>query len=277
MDLSIVIVSWNVKDKLYNNLSAIFSSRGVYSFEVFVVDNASTDGSADMVRQEFPQVRLIANQENIGFARANNLALKQATGEFILLLNPDMLPGVDTFTEALIWARFNPQAVVSGCRLVGPDGQTIEQVRRFPRLSDQLFITLKLPHVFPALLNSYLNKGFDYNRAAKVDSLRGAFFLINRARYKEISGQDVPQLDERYFVWFEEVDFCRQIYKQGGEVWYCPNASCLDYVGASFKQLPLGQGQNYFSDSMIKYFAKWHKPWEASILRAAWRLVRLFI
>ena len=277
MDLSVIIVSWNVKDKLYSNLSAVFSSLGIGSFEVFVVDNASTDGSADMVHQEFPQVRLIANQENLGFARANNLALKQASGEFILLLNPDMLPAADTLSKSLIWARSNPQAVVSGCRLISPDGQIIEQVRRFPHLFDQLLITLKLPHVFPVLLNSYLNKGFDYNKAAKVDSLRGAFFLINRVRYKEISGQDVPQLDERYFVWFEEVDFCRQIYRQGGEVWYCPEASCLDYVGASFKQLPRGQGQDYFSDSMIKYFAKWHKPWETATLRVAWRLVRLFI
>ena len=277
MDLSIIIVSWNVKDKLAKNLAALFASDFSGSMEVFVVDNASIDGSADMVSRDFPQVKLVANTENLGFSRANNIATKQASGNFILLLNPDMQVEPDTLTRSLAWAQANSQAVVSGCRLVDASGQTIKQVRRFPKLFDQLLVALKLPHVLPALLNSYLAIDFDYDREARVDSLRGAFFMINRARYQEISGQALPLLDERYFVWFEEVDFCRQVYLQGGEVWYSPAARCLDYVGASFKQLPRTKSQKYFSDSMIKYFEKWHHPLEAAILRLVWRLVHLVI
>lgn len=277
MDISIIIVSWNVKEKLRANLSALLHSLGAFKFEVLVVDNASSDGSADMVRQEFPSVRLIANQENLGFAKANNQAVGLTSGDFILLLNPDMQVRPNTLSDILAWVKKNPQATVSGCRLVDEKGNIIKQVRRFPRFFDQLMVTLKIPHIFPAVNRAYLCVGFDYSRAARVDSIRGAFFLINRANFQKISGSALPFLDERYFIWFEEVDFCRQVYKLGGEVWYTPAAECLDYVGASFRQVKRGQGQKYFCDSMLKYFQKWGQKWEYDILRFAWRLVGIII
>jgi len=273
MDISIIIVSWNVKEKLRANLSALLHSLGAFKFEVLVVDNASADGSADMVRQEFPSVRLIVNQENLGFAKANNQAIRLVSGDFILLLNPDMQVRPDTLTNILDWAKKNQQATVSGCRLVDERGDIIRQVRRFPRFFDQLMVVLKIPHIFPAINRAYLCADFDYGCATRVDSIRGAFFLINRANYQKISGLDQPFLDERYFIWFEEVDFCRQVYKLGGEVWYTPAAECLDYVGASFRQVKRGQGQKYFRDSMLKYFQKWGKKWEYDILKFVWRLV----
>ena len=96
MDLSIIIVSWKVKEKLRANLQALFASQGDFSYEVFVVDNNSDDGSVDMIKDEFPRVKLIANTENVGFAKANNHAIKLASGDYILLLNPDMLVNPDT-------------------------------------------------------------------------------------------------------------------------------------------------------------------------------------
>ena len=276
MDLSIIIVSWNVKEKLRANLKALDKSRGDFSREIFVVDNNSSDGSAALVAKEFPFVKLLVNQENLGFSRANNQAIRQSTGRYILLLNPDMLVEEDSLEKILNWADDNRQATVSGCRLLDFEGKTIRQVRSWPRFWDQFLITLKIPHLFPWVLNSYLCSGFDYKQPAKVDSIRGAFFLINRENYKKISGGQEPELDERYFLWFEEVDFCRQVYAWGGEVWYTPAASCRDYVGASFAQLRRGQAQAYFSDSMLKYFAKWGKKWEERILSWAWRLVKLF-
>ena len=277
MDLSIIIVSWNVKDKLRENLSALFKTRGDFKFEVFVVDNNSADGSAAMVRAEFSAARLIANSENLGFARANNQAIKQAGGQFILLLNPDMRVGADTLEKVLSWAKDNQQATVIGCHLVDEKGQTIKQVRRFPKFFDQLLITLKIPHLIPGAVNKYLLSDFNYAAAAKVDSIRGAFFLINRENYQKISGLGKPFLDERYFIWFEEVDFCREVYKLGGEVWYTPAAECLDYVGASFALVKLGQKQKYISESMLKYFQKWGKKWEYDILKIVWGVVRIFL
>ena len=277
MDLSVIIVSWNVKDKLRSNLAALFSSFSPYKFEVFVVDNASSDGSAEMVSSEFKQVRLIENRVNAGFARANNQAFRQASGRYILLLNPDMKVEGDTLAKMLDWAEANPQAVVSGCRLTDEAGRLVRQVRRFPRFFDQLLVTLKVPHLFPHSIDRYLAADFDYDRAAAVDSIRGAFFLINRVAYKRLSDGQEPELDERYFVWFEEVDFCRTVRELGGQIWYTPVAGCLDYVGASFKQIKRRQGQDYFSDSMLKYFAKWHTPWETSVLRLAWRIIKVFV
>jgi len=277
MDLSVIIVSWKVKEKLRANLRALYASRGDFSYEVYVVDNNSGDGSIDMVRAEFPQVKLLANSDNLGFARANNQALLQAQGDYVLLLNPDMLVNPDTLFNALIWAKNNQQAVVSGYKLVDSQGEIIKQVRRFPLFFDQLMIIIKLPHLLPGVLNHYLHNSFDYEKEAKVDSIRGAFFLINKKAWLNISGQKNILLDERYFIWFEEVDFCRQVYQNGGEVWYSPAAQCVDYVGASFGQVALTTKQKYFEDSMLKYFKKWEAVWQYYLLKIAWQLVDLIV
>lgn len=277
MDIAIIIVSWNVKEKLRANLNALFQSLGVFKFTVYVVDNASSDGSAEMVRREFPEVKLIANQANLGFAKASNQAIKLTSEKFILLLNPDMRVEPNTIYNILDWATKNPQATVSGCHLVDEKGNDIKQIRNFPKFFDELMVTLKIPHIFPAVLNNYLCANFDYSQSARVDSIRGAFFLINRENYKKISGLDIPLLDEQYFIWFEEVDFCRQVYKYGGEVWYTPAAQCLDYVGASFSQVKRVKTQEYFRDSMLKYFKKWGKQWEYYILKFTWSLVGVFV
>ncbi|MBN2884792.1 glycosyltransferase family 2 protein [Patescibacteria group bacterium] len=275
MDISIIIVSWNVKEKLRANLQALLPSLEGLRAEVIVVDNNSQDGSRKMIKDEFPQVQLIANKKNLGFAKANNQALKISQGEYILLLNPDMLVFPQTIKRLFSWAENKPEAVVVGCRLETSNGSLLPHIRRFPRLSDQLAIVLKLPHIFPHIVDKYLFKNFDYSCAQKVDSIRGACFLINRSSWQNISGASVPLLDERYFIWFEEVDFCQQVYKNGGEVWYTPITSCVDYVGQSFNQVNTASKQIYFQDSMLKYFFKWKPRWQYYILKNVWPLGRL--
>jgi GT2 family glycosyltransferase len=265
MDLSIIIVSWNVKEKLRENLAAIFKSQGKFSCEVFVVDNDSGDGSAGMVQSEFPQVRLIVNQANSGFAKANNQAIRIAQGRYVLLLNPDMRVFPETLASMLDWMDQNPQASVAGCHLIDQAGKTILHVRRFPKIWDQLAIVLKLPHLFTGVLDKYLIKSFDYGKSSKVDSIRGAFFMI---RHETID--NVGRLDERFFLWFEEVDYCLRVIKAKGEVWYSSAAQCVDFIGQSFEQVPKGQTQVYFRDSMLKYFRKWHPAWQCWILMLAW-------
>lgn len=277
MDLSVIIVSWKVKEKLRANLEALFNSQGDFSYEVFVVDNNSQDGTVEMLKNDFPQVKLISNFDNLGFAKANNQAIKEALGDYLLLLNPDMLLNPDTLDKSLKNAKNNQQAIVSSCRLVNQQGETIKHVRRFPTFFDQLMIILKIPHLLPAVLNNYLLANFNYDLEAKVDSVRGAFFLINRKGWQEISGKEKPFLDEQYFIWFEEVDFCKQVYQQGGEVWYFPAATCLDYVGASFSQIKINIKQNYFRDSMLKYFKKWHFKGEFFVLKFFWLLTTSLI
>ena len=277
MDLSIIIVSWKVKEKLRANLTALDASIGDFSKEIYVVDNNSGDGTVEMIKTEFPQVKLIANSENYGFAKANNQAIKLAKGDYILLLNPDMLVNPDTLIKALTWAKDNQQATVSGFRLVNEKGEAISQIRRFPNLFDQLMVIWKIPHFLPFVLNHYLCKNFDYCHEAKVDSVRGAFFMINKRVWQEISREELPLLDERYFIWFEEVDFCKQVYQAGGEVWYSPTADCLDYIGTSFGQVAINTKQGYFKDSMLKYFKKWHPAWQSAILEGSWSSVKFLM
>jgi GT2 family glycosyltransferase len=283
MDLSVIIVSWNVQEKLKENLRALWQSQGDLRFEVFVVDNNSADATVEMVKKEFPQVKLITNDKNLGFAKANNQGIRQAQGDFILLLNPDMKVRPDTLINMIKWMKENKQAGVAGCHLVDKRGNTVKQVRRFPTVWDQLAIVLKLPHLFPKILNKYLRIDFDYSQPAKVDSIRGGFMMIRTSPPTPLlirRGEVIPPwresrgevLDERYFLWFEEVDFCCRIYKAGGEVWYTPAAQCLDYVGQSFKQLPRGKTQKYFRNSQLAYFKKWHPAWQYWVLKLTWPL-----
>jgi len=270
MDISVVIVSWNVKEKLRENLRALYQSQSEISFEVFVVDNNSHDGSAVMVETEFPQTKLIANEDNRGFSRACNQGIKESAGNFILLLNPDMKVFSDTLLSMLTFMKSKPTAAVAGGHFVDASGQTIPQVRRFPQLQDQLAIVFKLPHIFPGILKKYLYTDFDYSRAQIVDSIRGSFFMISKSAYSHLNQEKLSLLDERYFIWLEEVDFCRAVAALGGEVWYNPLARCEDYVGASFAQVKRGQTQLYFRTSMLQYFHKWRPFYEYLILWLAW-------
>jgi len=272
MKLSIIIVSWNSQEKLKKNLENVFSSNFKFELEVFVVDNNSQDGTVEMVKKNFPNVCLIANTENLGFARANNQAIKKACGDFVLLLNPDMQVHKDTLQKMCDWMMRNPQASVASCHLVNEKGETIKHVRNFPRFFDQAMIILKIPHIFPAILNNYICADFDYTKDARVDSVRGSFFMIRKNILDKISG-----LDERYFIWFEEVDFCKQVYENNGEVWYTSSTVCVDFIGQSFALVKKKNKQIYFRNSMLSYFQKWHSYWEYLLLKFFWKIVFLFI
>lgn len=255
MNLSIITVSWNVKDKLRACVKSVFENKGVLEIEYFVVDNASRDGTVEMLVREFPQVRVIANVENKGFARANNQAISVSTGEFVLLLNPDMRVLPETLARMVAWMRGHPRAGVASGKLLDEQGNLNTEAlpRRFPGFFDQAAIMLKVPHLFPCVLDHYLWRDFDAEKEQKVDSVRGSFFMIRREVLEKLKG-----LDDRYFIWFEEVDFCKQVWNAGFEVWYVPSVMCVDYIGQSFKQQTGMWRQKQFTKSMVQYFEKWH-------------------
>lgn len=259
-DFSLVTVGYKSRDYLRALVESVLAGRADFSVEHFIVDNASGDGTLAMLRQEFlPRtdkkfnLHLIANETNRGFAAANNQALRQARGKFIILLNPDMRLQADTLTNLWHWLQVNPQAAVTGISLVTAAGKNLPQARRFPGLWDQLMILFKVPHVAPRVVKNYLQTDFNFLRSQTVDSVRGSFMVIRPEVLAEVG-----LLDERYFIWFEEVDFCKQVREAGYQVWYTPAAQATDFVGRSFALVSGWQKQRYFTTSMVEYFRKWH-------------------
>lgn len=265
MDLSIVIVSWNVERLLRENLDSIYKNTKKINFEIFVVDNNSDDNTVKMIESEFPEVKLIKNNINTGFSKANNQAIKESIGRYVLLLNPDMRIVEGTLDDIVDWMDKNKKVGISSCYLVGHDGKTVKHVRRFPSVFDQLMVVLKIPHILPFVLNNYLMSDFNYSHESSVDSVRGSFFMMRREMIK-----DVGLLDESYFIWFEEVDYCKRAKNNNWGVSYVPGIKCVDYVGKSFEIVSRGKKQIYFRNSMLYYFEKWHPRWQYILLRIAW-------
>ncbi|MBU2081475.1 glycosyltransferase family 2 protein [Patescibacteria group bacterium] len=143
MDLTIIIVSWNVKDFVRDNLKSIYENTKNIEFEIYVVDNDSKDGTVEMIKNEFPEAHLITNNYNAGFAKANNQAIKLAKGRYVLLLNPDMRVLPETLEKMVKWMDNHKQAGIAGCCLIKENGETVPHIRRFPKFLDQLAIVLK--------------------------------------------------------------------------------------------------------------------------------------
>ncbi|PIT87209.1 MAG: hypothetical protein COU31_04165 [Candidatus Magasanikbacteria bacterium CG10_big_fil_rev_8_21_14_0_10_40_10] len=255
MDLSVITVSFNNQEHIGAQLRSVKSASKNLTVEQIVVDNASQDKTVDLV-SEFSDVKLIKNSTNLGFAVANNLALKKATGDYILFLNPDMeIFETDILVKMLEYIKNHPQIGILTCRLTDQNGRTNLGAgpRRFPRVLDQILVILKLPHLFKNILNKYYYADLDQNNPQAVDSARGAFMLVRRELLDKLG----RAFDERFFVWFEDVDLCRSVWQLGYEVVYHPAFVCVDWVGRSFAQIPPYQKQKQFLNSQLKYFKKW--------------------
>lgn len=253
VELSIIIVNWNTKDYLKKCLESISHAQKDILFEVIVVDNHSSDSSGAMVAREFPDVHLISNNYNAGFARANNQALKQAQGKYFLLLNSDTQVKLDTIKKAVNFIELHPQAGIVGGKILNPDGSLQPSVRNFPTLASQLLILLKLHNFFPKFspLKKYFTWDFDYNKEQEVDQIMGAFFMIRRECLEKVGF-----FDERFWLWFEEVDYCQRAKKKEWKVVYTPSFEIIHAQGQSFAQLKALKEQYIFNKSLLYYFKK---------------------
>ena len=257
MDLSIIIVSWNVRDLLEKCIKSIYLHTKDLNFEVFVVDNASTDNSAEMIKKEFPQVKLIVNKENAGFGKANNQAYELASGKYVLFLNDDT-EIFDNIFLALIhkYERLevdHDKVGMLGCKLLNADKSIQKSVRKNPSLRDQIILLTKLHNVFPDLLKDYWQLDFDYAKEQEVEQIMGSFMLSK----KEII-DEVGSFDENFFVWYEEVDIERRMQKAGYKIFYTPVVECMHVGGVSFNQLMAVKKQLNYNKSMLYYFKKHH-------------------
>lgn len=258
MNVSIITVTWNSTKLIGEQIESVKNGCQNISFEEFVVDNGSTDETVKIIKEKYSWVQVIANKKNLGFAAANNQAAKLATGEFLLFLNPDMRVEVGSLDKMVDWMKAHTDVGLASCKLVDENGKLNEdaQPRRFPGLFGQLAIILKLPHFFPSILDHYMFKDFDANKEQEVDSVRGSFMIIRREVYEKLSWA----FDPRYFIWFEDVDICREVKRLGYKVMHTPIIYCVDYVGQSFKQRTTLWKQKNFTKSMLQYFQKW-EPW----------------
>ncbi len=287
-DLTIIIVSFNTKALLRQCLQQVRKSQTKYSFEVWVVDNASADGSAEMVRRDFPQVRLIENQENAGYARANNQAIREITiiasassatspgpprrtalpsttadrspGEgkysrYILLLNSDVEISSDTFDKMLSFMDNNPTVGIAGCKVVKEDRSLDLACRRsFPNPVNAFFRFTRLSLLFPkSRIASYNLTFLPEDEIAEVDSVMGAFLLIRREVIEKIG-----LLDEDFFMYGEDLDFCFRAKAKGFKVMYVPITTVVHYKGSSAKKAP-GRALYEFHRAMQIFYDKHYR------------------
>lgn len=235
MELSIVIVNYNTRDLLRDCLRSIYSSQGDFHYEVIVVDNCSPDDSVEMVRQEFPQAKLIASEINRGYAYANNLGLRQAQGHYLLLLNPDTVLPPTALQGMLDFMEEHPDAGVAGPKLVLADGSLDLACRRgFPTLDVAFYRLVGLSKRYPnsPRYNRY-NLGYlDPNQVAEVDSVVGAFMCIRREALDQAG-----LFDERFFMYAEDIDLCYRIkVDHGWKVYYNPVVVVTHYKAQSTRK-----------------------------------------
>lgn len=232
IDVSVVIVSYNTRDILAACLASVQASVGAGRVETIVVDNASRDGSADMVARHFPGVGLVRSETNLGFAAANNAAFKLARGRYVVLLNPDALLAPDTLATAVARMDATPGAGLAGGKLIGGDGSLQPSAREFPSLLNEVLVLSGLAARFPrSRLFGRFDRGWaDPDLAAEVDWVPGAFTIVRRAALDHVGA-----FDERFFLYYEEVDLCRRFKAAGWQVWYWPSIVVRHTGGESSK------------------------------------------
>jgi GT2 family glycosyltransferase len=266
-DLSVVIVNWNVCALLRRCLASVLKQSGHPAnkgtdLEIIVVDNASTDGSVEMLRAEFPQVTLIANSANRGFTGGNNQGLEAAQGRYVLLLNPDTQVLGDAFATLIGYLEAQPDVGLVGPQLLYPDGSVQSSRRRFPTLATLFFESTWLESLAPpSLLEHYHVRDQPDNAVLDVDWVVGAAMLARREAIQQVGG-----LDERFFMYSEELDWCRRIKAAGWRVVYHPRAQITHYEGKSSEQAVPERHIN-FQRSKIRYTRKYHGGRAARALR----------
>jgi hypothetical protein len=272
MKLSTIIVSWNTKEILAQCLDSLIAEQVEGGHEILVVDNASTDGSPEMVRERYPEVILMASRENLGFAKANNQALEICTGDAVLLLNPDtqVLPGA--LTVLLNFLETHPSVGACGAKLLNPDGSLQFSCSPEPTLKSEFQRLLHLPGIHRD--GSYSMERWDANSPRQVDTLIGACIMVRRKTLEEVGC-----LDETFYMYSEEVDYCKRIRQKGWEIFWAPEAEVIHYGGQStqqsatkmFLQLYLGK---------LKYFRKhygWFSTWLYKLVLFFAGIIRLIL
>ena len=269
VDLSIIVVSWNVATLLRRCLASCYAQSGGLSIEVIVVDNASADGSATLVRDEFPAARLIVNPDNRGFSAGVNQGIAASSGRYVMLLNPDAELAADSVATLVGYLDAHPDVAVVGPRLVHADGAWQSSPRRFPTLLTVMLESTPLQTAgerLPLLRRYYMED--ESNAAAhEADWLVGACLVVRRAAIEQTGAMDAG-----FFMYSEELDWCQRIKQAGWRVMYLPETIVVHHEGQSAAQAS-GRRAINFNVSKVRYWAKWHGVGQARLLRGWLRLL----
>ncbi|GAA0727047.1 glycosyltransferase family 2 protein [Clostridium malenominatum] len=235
MDLSIIIVNYNTKELLKQTVESVINTVGqAVTYEIIVSDNGSKDGSCEMIKESFPGIKLIENNANLGFSKANNIAIKESKGRYILILNSDTVVKENCLQKSVAYMDNHPEAGVLGCRVVLPDGSLDKACKRgFPTPKASLHYILKLDKLFPGNKNfgRYHMGHLSEFETGEVDAVVGAFMMVRREAIDKVG-----LLDESFFMYGEDIDWCHRIKEGGYRIIYYPKALTIHYKGASSKK-----------------------------------------
>ncbi|MBX3744435.1 MAG: glycosyltransferase family 2 protein [Verrucomicrobiae bacterium] len=233
MDVSIIVVAWNVRELLLNCLESVYQGTRDIEFEVIYVDNGSTDGSVERVREKFPKVRILENKENLGFIRANNQAIEVAQGRYVLLLNSDTLVLDNVIGKTVAFADQNPGAAVVGCRVLNPDRTLQRNCFRFYSTLNMLLDALFLRSLFPRhpLFGRKLYGDWKFDSVREVDVVVGCYSLVRMEAIRQVG-----VMDEIFFVYGDDIDWCYRFVKAGWKVMFAPVGEIIHYGGQTTRQ-----------------------------------------
>lgn len=252
--VSVIIVSWNARDFLRECLKSLNSGVSKYPLEIIVVDNASTDGSPECVGREFPEVQLIRSQSNLGFARANNLAVRQSTGKYVCLVNSDVKVHRDCITRLVDYCEAHPEVGLAGPRIIGGDGLLQRSCWGFPSVWNMFCRALALDKAFPKVrvFGGYELGYWDQENTQPVDILGGCFWVGRREALDAVG-----LLDESFFMYGEDMDWCRRFWTGGWKNVLVAEAEATHYGGASSANAPV----RFYLERQradLQYWAKHH-------------------
>jgi GT2 family glycosyltransferase len=245
--VSVIVVTRNTRALTCGAVRSVFESRGARATEVIVVDNGSTDDTAEVLAREFPGVEYVRSETNLGFAKANNLGAARARGELLLLLNSDARLKPDTLAEAVSWMRQHAECGVAGVQLLNPDGSRQNSIANLPSLATELLNKSLLRRLFP---RRFPGKEHAFTGPVEVESVIGACMFIRSNVWQAIGG-----FDERFFFFLEETDFCRQVRARGWKVCHLPQAQAWHGQGQSGRQTPASVRIEYWRSRYV-YFQK---------------------
>lgn len=254
MDISVIIVNWNTKEMLLDCLKSLTKQNISYTNEIIVVDNGSTDGSQEAVRAAFPDVQIIENNANLGFAKANNIGILKSRGRYVCLINSDVIVMDNCLQHLMTFMDSNTKIGIAGPKILNPNLTLQNSCRSLPTLWNNLSPALGLDKIFKNMpfFSGVNMRFFDHRSVRKVEALAGCCLIIRKTALDQVG-----LFDEQYFIYFEETDLCKRFGQAGWDIVFCPDASIIHHHGASSAKDPARFNIEQMK-SQMKYWKKYN-------------------